>query len=846
MKLSIFILSLVLIISTSPRLNAQETEEDTKLYTDNMLKRDFCGYDSKKGINGETVKWLETYIEPTTVLKADGTPEMKDGKPIEIKGSLTVNEDGAHLGERVFNFEKLQADIVAEANPAKKECLRSLFRLGVYEWQTYYNNLSKKYECGVELKNDDKICGYKKSANKYTCEDNNDNSLPDGMVEESARTSELLTLVPGEKKNTCTKTADGEDLAEHITDRLKYIADFSNNLHNKELRNNTLAYENADKPQSEAGICPDGRDCGAKNAEQKAAEVAQKTEEQLCCDSISENWVPLGFATIKGSTPSPKICKDMFDKDKVGEDKSFIKQCIKNITSAFASSAVNSFLDFFSTGWITNIPILLKELATNFSETIEKIGSEMIGLDRKLLACVNENTRHELYCSMAGKFIGANAGFGIAMGGVGGAAVSALTKAAKFTVGKTKTTNSLVNKLAKSPSASKGILKSAGSGAAKGLKTGILWPVKLTSLAWKGTLTTIKGVRKIPSVVGNTAAAAVTGTLGATAKGAAKVLPKDGLSPASNLGNAFSQVGDALFTSTKSSVDNIIKGSANAKVLKELKGLETQAQAKAAELSATVKKHSELSAGIEKTPKGKNRSTKENNAKIKEADEFSKKMAKEAEELQALEQKIKETKASAYKKHLIDEQRLEFQNNVDRIRAINNQNVQLRKQIADQKTTQAQREAHLEQLKQNSSAAAKLKVQNEAVKKKIQETVDTKISTIENNIFNGVTATGTALGTGAIQVEKMKGTGKQPEGQKPSGEADKPKKVEEIPVPTAPPPGVAAPVQAVPTPTTKKEEPQPKATVTPSAKQTEPAQTESGESKAASGTKEFAPPPPMD
>lgn len=843
MKLSIFILSLVLIISTSPRLNAQETEEDTKLYTDNMLKRDFCGYDSKKGINGETVKWLETYIEPTTVLKADGTPEMKDGKPIEIKGSLTVNEDGAHLGERVFNFEKLQADIVAEANPAKKECLRSLFRLGVYEWQTYYNNLSKKYECGVELKNDDKICGYKKSANKYTCEDNNDNSLPDGMVEESARTSELLTLVPGEKKNTCTKTADGEDLAEHITDRLKYIADYSNNLHNKELRNNTLAYENADKPQSEAGICPDGRDCGAKNAEQKAADVAQKTEEQLCCDSISENWVPLGFATIKGSTPSPKICKDMFDKDKVGEDKSFIKQCIKNITSAFASSAVNSFLDFFSTGWITNIPILLKELATNFSETIEKIGSEMIGLDRKLLACVNENTRHELYCSMAGKFIGANAGFGIAMGGVGGAAVSALTKAAKFTVGKTKTTNSLVNKLAKSPSASKGILKSAGSGAAKGLKTGILWPVKLTSLAWKGTLTTIKGVRKIPSVVGNTAAAAVTGTLGATAKGAAKVLPKDSLSPAGNLGNAFSQVGDSLFTSTKSRVDSIFKS----KGIKEIEALEAKGDIKFNELKTTKHEYEKITAGIERDSKGRLKMKPDQyQEKIKEIERLEKSLMQQTSEAQILSKQIQEAKAVAYKNHLILEQKDLFNANVERIRALNKRNAELKQKASADGAKGAQIQNYISEINKNTKEASKLKVQNEAVKKKIQETVDTKISTIENNIFNGVTATGTALGTGAIQVEKMKGTGKQPEGQKPSGEADKPKKVEEIPVPTAPPPGVAAPAQAVPTPTTKKEEPQPKATVTPSAKQTEPAQTESGESKAASGTKEFAPPPPMD
>lgn len=818
MKLSIFILSLVLILSTSLHLNAQVAEEDTKLYTDNMLKMDFCGYDSEKGINGDVVKMLETYIESTTVLKADGTPEMKDGKPIEIKGSLTVNEDGAHLGERVFNFEKLQADIVAEANPAKKECLRSLFRLGVYEWQTYYNNLSIKYECGVELKNEDKICGYKKSANKYTCEDNNDNSLPDGMVEESARTSELLTLVPGEKKNTCTKTADGEDLAEHITDRLKYIADYSNNLHNKELRNNTLAYENADKPKSEAGICPDGRDCGAKNTEQKTAEVAQKTEEQLCCDSISENWSSLGLAGSYGSEPKKKVCEDMFNKDKVDEDKSFIEQCVMNIVESFAASAKSSFMDFFSMGWITNIPMLIKELTTNFSETIEKIGSEMFGFDRKLLACVNERTRHEIYCAMGGKFLGSNVAFGVAMGGVGGAAISALTKAAKFTAGKGKVTNSMINKLAKSPSASKGILKSAGSGAYKGAKAGALWPVKLTSLAWKGTLTTIKGVRRAPGVLANSAVATTTGALGVAAKGAAKVLPKDGLSPAGNLRNAFSQVGDSLFTSTKSRVDSIFKS----KGIKEIEALEAKGDIKFNELKTTKNEYEKITAGIERDSKGRLKMKPDQyQEKIKEIERLEKSLMQQTSEAQILSKQIQEAKAVAYKNHLILEQKDLFNANVERIRALNKRNAELKQKASADGAKGAQIQNYISEINKNTKEASKLKVQNEAVKKKIQETVDTKISTIENNIFNGVTATGTALGTGAIQVEKMKGTGKQPEGQKPSGEADKPKKVEEIPVPRTPPPGVAAP-----------------------AKQTEPEQAEAGKAGPAAEDEEFAPEPP--
>ncbi len=170
---------------------------------------------------------------------------------------------------------------------------------------------------------------------------------------------------------------------------------------------------------------------------------------------------------------------------------------------------------------------------------------------------------------------------------------------------------------------------------------------------------------------------------------------------------------------------------------------------------------------------------------------------------------------------------------------MNKRNVELKQKASADGAKGAQIQNYISEINKNTKEASKLKVQNEAVKKKIQETVDTKISTIENNIFNAGVATGTALGAGAVQVEKMKGSKQKSDTEKTSGEADKPKKVEDITVPTAPPPGVAAPAT-----TTKKDEPQPKPAVASPAKQTEPALAEAGEARPAAEEKEFAPKPP--
>ena len=511
------------------------TQTMAKGLYDDFLKSECFGFDAtkgkddiKKGINPEKLKFFDKYILEQEVVD-------EQGNKIKIpKGSFfgKAEESGEGLGERVFDFDKMIQDFSKASDQLEEACLVGLISIANEEWNQHLNQVSTEYGCGVELRSQPVSCSIREAKELKDCRKvTGENELKPSQ-ERFPYESYVVNKDDAKVSDKCAKaqTKTGEALRDFLASRMSMLENLDKKMfsaYTGKIRTQIAAMATAEatvkKGAEKAGTegkpaCLDPRGCAEKSDTQELVQAGKQTtekaKEQDCCNYLSDNWTSLGLSTIRGSTPNARICKDMMDPsvEKSAFSLEFAEQCTKNLAAAFTKSAVNSFVDFFSFGWLTNIPMLIKELTTNFSETIAKIGKEMVGFDDKVYSCVNESTRNELICSMVGNFFGNNAGFGAAMGGVIGSSAALFGKAAKLGNSGLKKfagkESKILTQMSKSQFASKGLFKSSKAGVASGFKNGVLWPYyagKATfgalGYAYKGARSGVK-LATVPLVAG--------------------------------------------------------------------------------------------------------------------------------------------------------------------------------------------------------------------------------------------------------------------------------------------------------------------------------------------------------
>ncbi|NUM58352.1 MAG: hypothetical protein HUU56_06955 [Bdellovibrionaceae bacterium] len=499
------------------------TQTTAKGIYDDFLKSECFGFDAtkgkddiKKGINPEKLKFFEKYILDQEIVDEQGN------KIKTSKGSFfgKAEESGEGLGERVFDFDKMIQDFSKASDQLEEACLAGLISIANEEWNQHLNQVSTEYGCGVELKSQPVSCSIREAKELKDCRKvTGENELKPSQERFPYEAYEL-NKDDAKVSDKCAKaqTKTGESLRDFLTSRMSILENLDKKMFSAYIGKiktqiaamATAAEANAKKEGQKAGTegkpaCLDPRGCAEKSDTQELVqagkETTEKAKEQDCCNYLSDNWTTLGLSTVRGSTPNARICKEMMDpsSEKSVFSAEFAEQCTKNFAAALTKSAVNSFVDFFSFGWLTNIPMLIKELTTNFSETIAKIGKEIIGLDEKVYSCVNEPTRNEMICSMVGNFFGNNVGFGAAMGGVIGGSAALLGKSAKLgNIGLKKFAgkeSKILTQMSKSQLASKGLFRSTSAGVWSGAKNGFLLPIHAGKATFGVLGYAYKGVR---------------------------------------------------------------------------------------------------------------------------------------------------------------------------------------------------------------------------------------------------------------------------------------------------------------------------------------------------------------
>ncbi len=807
---------------------AEGTEKN--FYTEGVLKTKECGYDEAKGksnpsngINQQVLAKLNSYIREEEV-------EI-NGQKTKVKGSLTKNEDLEHLGERVFDFKKLQDDIVSGNNKEIRDCLFILHDVAMEEWRSYFQKLSNDFGCGIEAFRKESLCSPNTKTLKIECK------VIESEINESMSGFSSIKMDfssdKSRKQNTCNKTESGKDLFQTISDGLSYLKETNNAFYD---RVNTIiqsqlteaikevgkaagnsdqgkieAKESGKNPptKSEAGICADGKNCpgGTKNpAETK--ELAAEAEEKACCDNISKNWNSLGFSAIKGSKPSERLCQDMFDKDLKKDNWPLIQQCIRNLGASLMINGINSFLDFFSFGWVTSIPMLFSELRERPGETLTKVLQELIGWDSALMSCVNDSTKIELGCAMLGKFVGGNVGFGAAMGGliksgaVVGAKISA--KVAEKASGKFKPDGKLEafrKKIAENQTAGKGLVAETLKGIKTGVKGGLTASHLPLTVPFKLVGFKIYNGKTALGIAGATTGAAINAVGGSTLKGVGGVMAKSAKTPIKSAGETLQEVGQGRIDVAKESMKKLRdKNYEINKGLEEVKIVENEIkeiQTRYFEKNQEIQKFLESKAKPIDPKKTNSSQNKPKFRDVEDANEYIKKTT----ELKELGHEIYNKRAIAHKKleelfkdkkiekvnYIIEEQR----KNIDELNLQKAKNKSGNNEQIDNLISEAQNEIKKFEAEKTKLVAEQKEIRNQ---KK----------------FNAVTTAGTIIGVSSQQVEKIKESTKSNKGKPKEvgdmvpGEIEVPKSSDGSdnqalpppPPPASPPAAVSPPVGA--------------------------------------------------
>lgn len=802
---------------------AEGTEKN--FYTEGVLKTKECGYDEVKGkpnpsngINQQVLAKLNSYIREEEV-------EI-NGQKTKVKGSLTKNEDLEHLGERVIDFKKLQDDIIGGNNKEIRDCLFILHDVAMEEWRSYFQKMSNDFGCGIEAFRKESLCSPNTKTLKIECK------VIESEINESMSGFSSIKMDfssdKSRKQNTCNKTESGKDLFQTISDGLSYLKETNNAFYD---RVNTIiqsqlteaieevgkAAGNSDQgkiepkesgknppTKSEAGICADGKNCpGGTKSPAETKELAAEAEEKACCDNISKNWNSLGFSAIKGSKPSERLCQDMFDKDLKKDNWPLIQQCIRNLGASLMINGINSFLDFFSFGWITSIPMLFSELADRPVETLTKVLQELIGWDSALMSCVNDSTKIELGCAMLGKFVGGNVGFGAAMGGmiksgaVVGAKISA--KVAEKASGKFKPDGKLEafrKKIAENQTAGKGLVAETLKGIKTGVKGGLTASHLPLTVPFKLVGFKIYNGKTALGIAGATTGAAINAVGGSTLKGVGGVMVKSAKTPIKSAGDTLQEVGQGRIDAAKGSMKNLRdKNYEINKGLEEVKKVENEIkeiQTRYFEKNQELQNFLNANAKPKYTDRALNKPHITNNANQLEH-------AKRTKELEELGNEMNNKKAIAQKKlevlfkdkkiekldYIIEGQR----KYIDELKAQKTKNNSGNNEQIDNLLSEAQNEFKKFEAEKTKLVAEQKDIQNQ---KK----------------FKAVTTTGTIIGVSSQQAEKIKEStksnkGKPKEvGEKVPGEIEAPKSSDgsDNQAPPPPPPQASAPTAASPTP----------------------------------------------
>lgn len=851
--------------------NAYAEGIEKNFYTEGVLKTKECGYDEAKGksnpangINQQVLAKLNSYIREEEV-------EI-NGQKTKVKGSLTKNEDIEHLGERIFDFEKLQTDILDLKNNEMTDCLFLLHTVAMEEWRSYFQKLSNDFGCEIEATRKESFCSPNEKTLKIDCkviESEVNDSMPGFSITKLDFSSDK-----SKKKNTCNKTESGKDLFQTIVDGLGYLKDTNNTFYDKV---NTIiqsqmkeaidkvgqAAGNSDQgkidaketgknspTKSEAGICADGKNCpsGTKNPTE-TKELAAEAEEKACCDNISKNWNSLGFSAIKGSKPSDRLCQDMFDKESKKDTLPLVQQCIRNLGASLMINGINSFLDFFSFGWFTSIPMLLTELSERPAETLTKVLQELIGWDSALMSCVNDSTKIELGCAMLGKFVGGNVGFGAAMGGMikSGAVVGAKigAKIATKSAGKFKAEGKLEafrKRIAENQTAGKGLVAETLKGLKSGFKGGLTASHLPLTLPFKLIGFKIYNGRTALGIAGATTGAAINAVGGSILKGVGGVMGKSSKLPIKSAGDTLKEVGQGRVEAAKESMKNLKdKNYEINKGLEEVKIVENEIR----EIQTRyIEKNKELKTFLETKAKPKFDDKAQGKPHLKnQADQIEHK--RRTKELEDLSNEINNKRVMAQKK-------LDDLFKGKKIEKINYIIEEQRKYIEDLKGQKSKdSNANSEKIDNLISDAQKeiKKLETEKIKLEAEQ------KEIQNQKkFKTVTATGTIIGVSSQQAEKLKESSKANKGKPKemgdnvSGEIEVPKSQDSSGSQTSPPPPASAPT-AVSAAAAKP-------AVTPAAVPPVPAQSAAAKSpakapattqtapKAMQGDVEIPPPPP--
>ncbi|MBN8535610.1 MAG: hypothetical protein J0M15_01035 [Deltaproteobacteria bacterium] len=854
--------------------NAYAEGIEKNFYTEGVLKTKECGYDEAKGksnpangINQQVLAKLNAYIREEEV-------EI-NGQKTKVKGSLTKNEDIEHLGERIFDFEKLQTDILDLKNKKMTDCLFLLHTVAMEEWRSYFQKLSNDFGCEIEATRKESFCSPNEKTLKIDCkviESEVNDSMPGFSITKLDFSSDK-----SKKKNTCNKTESGKELFQTIVDGLGYLKETNNTFYDKV---NTIiqsqmkeaidkvgqAAGNSDQgkidaketgrnspTKSEAGICADGKNCpsGTKNPTE-TKELAAEAEEKACCDNISKNWNSLGFSAIKGSKPSDRLCQDMFDKESKKDTLPLIQQCIRNLGASLMINGINSFLDFFSFGWITSIPMLLSELKEKPIETLTKVLQELVGWDSALMSCVNDSTKIELGCAMLGKFVGGNVGFGAAMGGMikSGAVVGAKigAKIATKSAGKFKAEGKLEafrKGIAENQTAGKGLVAETLKGIKSGFKGGLTASHLPLTLPFKLVGFKIYNGKTALGIAGATTGAAINAVGGSTLKGVGGVMAKSSKPPIKSAGDTLKEVGQGRVEAAKESMKNLKdKNYEINKGLNEVKKVENEIR----EIqNQYFEKNKELQEFLESNAKPKD----PKKTQIPE-NKPSFKNTKDALEYEKKARELKDLSNEINTKTVMAQKTLDDLFKGKKIEKINYIIEEQRKYIEDLKGQKSKdSNANSEKIDNLISDTQREIKKFEAEKTKLLE----EQKEIQNQKkFKAVTTTGTIIGVSSQQAEKLKESSKSSKGKpkevgdKVPGEIEAPKSQDGSGNQTPPPPPASAPAAVSPTAATPAVAPvEVPAVPAPSAAAKPPAKapvTTSTVPKAKQGEVEIPPPPP--
>lgn len=688
-KYSLSLLIFIFVTMLSLRLHAEESY----LYT-SLLMQPECGGD-KEHYDEKVLQYLESFV-------IESEAEDENGQKKLAKGKLLENDDAEHYGDRVIDFDKVKNAIISSKDEKQKECLRGFFRQGMKEWQGYLNKLSKDYGCGLELGSEPVNCGYHESKNTFTC--SSDKKTAESL--DSKKYNYEMDILTGTieeaavNKKTCTKTKQGEDLSTFIQDSMMFLAETNNNFLEEEAKLNAEKIGKDKTQLTEAGNCNNPRDCGEKKSEQKNLELSQEAKDKACCEHISENWTSLGFSTVKGEKPSEHLCKAMIDKDADKDTTKIAEQCIRNLLGSIGAGfvdGVKSFFSLFQAGWISSIPTLLHELKNNPLGTMKKIMMDMVGFDENVWSCVNGHTQVELGCSMLGKFVGSNFGFGAGVGLTAGALKSSL-KGLKA-VSKIKAEGGTLKKIASSGKSIslkkefKDIMKTTAAtslkaptwplAAAAGAGKAVVWGIKRANL-----VAAAKFAVKTPIKV---TAAAVTLSAGVGAKTASKAFSGN-----ANLAKGFNEIGDSAFALTKEQFSSIL-GKSSSQLAKEIKTMQRQTNNLGNEVKTlqtqydNLAKDAPLASKLANDIKAKEASFKEVNEKLTQAKIEFYKNSTAAEQRSLLAKNTERINDLKKSKQMTKEQAEEFgrlQKANEQIRKSMNENAALkneewRKKLAD-------------------------------------------------------------------------------------------------------------------------------------------------------------------